>query len=95
MSLRDNCQAAWMFGTHESTRNHSGLDSVQDFVLPQKIRKLSYLDWSPDYLPAGRDGGRTLSSAHSADEQTEAQTRSELSQGCTVWVQVPGLPLSS
>lgn len=59
------------------------------------IKALSYLDWSPDSLSAGRDAGRTLSSSHSANEPIEAQKRSALSQGCTAWVRIPGLPLSS
>lgn len=62
---------------------------------PQTIYKLSYLGWSPDYLSAGRDGGRTLSSSRSANEQIEAQKCPELSQGCVAWVWIPGLPLNS
>lgn len=59
--------------TLQSTRYHSGLDLVQDLVLPQKMsQRFPYLDGSPDYLSAERDGSKMLSSSSSASERMEA-----------------------
>lgn len=60
--------------TFQSTRKHSGLDLVQDLVLPQNMSQpFPYLDGSPDYLSAERDGSKMLPSSSSASEYMKAR----------------------